>query len=105
MTDTLVWISVRHGRSFSYHDRPDCMDRYKNNIGAIPTLLSYLEPLGFHRCVICARAANIAARREVIVALHEQGLSFSAIALRLAARFDISRTLAHKDYQRAKRGA
>ena len=105
MTDALVWVSLRGGRSLRYHDRPDCVRRYKRMVTAIPTLRSYVEGLGFHRCHDCEHRDVVTARRAVIVALREQGLSFPEIARRIAARFDVGASLVHKEYWRAKRGA
>ena len=81
------------------------MKRTSTNGCAIPTLRSYVEALGFSRCHHCEHATVVEARRAIIVAMRAQGMSFREIALRLAARFDMSPALVNHEYLAATRSA
>ncbi len=104
MSATVVWVSIRNPRSRScvYHDIARCMDRGGVR-HTIPTSREYVEGLGFARCSVCIRREQGVMRRQLIVALREQGLTFQQISIRIAARFDVGKSLVHKDYQRAIR--
>ncbi len=97
----LVWVPVRHGSGrYVFHTSRDCgMHRGKS----VPTSMDFAELAGLVRCAYCAVGGSAQERRRIVLALRENGLTFTAIAARLGARWGITRSMAHKDYQRAVR--